>query len=206
MNRLSQMILTHLAGAAVPLQHRNGRMPLASDSDFAEIVINRPGTDQNRHLSVPVREPAAVRAAGNEITIATTDVMNTDLIDACALRWTAWRYLRRGNFEGDQMAGDSPCRCCCGIERAGTPAFCNPNSGQFLHIPNQMRWPRAAKQAKTAIVMGEAGLWNGILIVKMPKADPLYMLAIRSTGARADGRNGNNHRSGACSIRNGWCG
>ena len=72
-------------------------MPLASDSDFAEIAVpSRPGTDQNRHFISTGTGIETTQAAGNEICIVTTDVMNTDFpIDALRFRWTAWRYLRR---------------------------------------------------------------------------------------------------------------
>lgn len=175
MNRLSdQMILTHLAGARGFHYNIEWAVPLASDSDFAEIAVNpvRAPT-KNRHFISTGTGIETVKAAGDEITIATTDVMNTDLIDA--LRTTLDGMAVPPPpviFEGDKMASDSPLRVLL-VSSEQYTSILQSNSGQFRTFQaNAMA--RAQQAGQNPLFMGEAGLWNGILIVKMPKPIRFY--------------------------------
>ncbi|MGC4441933.1 DUF4043 family protein, partial [Streptococcus suis] len=58
-------------------------VPLASDPDFAEILVNPvKAPSKNRHFLSTGSGLERVSAAGNEIALATTDVFNADLVDA----------------------------------------------------------------------------------------------------------------------------
>ena len=84
MARLSdQLILTHLAGARGFHDNIEWAVPKASDADFAEIAVNRvKAPTKNRHFISTGSGIESVKAGSNAITIATSDVFNSDLVDS----------------------------------------------------------------------------------------------------------------------------
>jgi hypothetical protein len=86
--------------------------PLASDPDFSSIMINpvRAPT-RNRHYLASSGSLKKVVAAGNEITIASTDTMTADVIDALRTKLDSMPLPPQGvRFDGDQAADDAPLR------------------------------------------------------------------------------------------------
>jgi hypothetical protein len=69
-------------------------------------------------------------------------------------------------FEGDQMAADAPMRVLMCSSEQYTSLVQSTNFRTFQ--ANAMA--RASMAKNNPLFMGEAGLWNGILIIKMPKA------------------------------------
>ena len=168
MTRLSdQLALAHMAGARGFANDIEWALPLASDADFAEICVNPiKAPTKNRHFMSTGTGIEGIKAAGNEITIATTDVMNVDLVDNL-------RTLLDGmplppppvRFKDDQMSQDSPMRVLLCSSEQYTSLVQSTNFRTFQ--ANAMARAQMAKN--NPLFMGEAGLWNGILIVKMPK-------------------------------------
>lgn len=175
MNRLGdQSILTHLAGARGFHDNIEWAVPKASDPDFAEIMINPvKAPTKNRHFMSTGSGIESIKAAANEITIATTDVMNADLVDALRTQLDSMAIPPPPVvFEGDKMASDSPLRVLL-VSSEQYTAFLQSNSGQFRTLQaNAMA--RSQQAGNNPLFMGEAGLWNGILIVKMPKPIRFY--------------------------------
>ena len=175
MARLSdQLILTHLAGARGFHDNIEWAVPKASDADFAEIAVNRvKAPTKNRHFISTGSGIESVKAGSNAITIATSDVFNSDLVDSL-------RTLIDGMaippppviFEGDKMANDSPLRVLlCSSEQY--TSFLKSNSGNVRTLQaNSMA--RAQQAGNNPVLMGDAMLWNGIVIVKMPKPIRFY--------------------------------
>jgi N4-gp56 family major capsid protein len=169
-----QSILTHLAGARGFHDNIEWAVPLANDLDFAEILVNPvKAPTKNRHFMSTGSGIETVKAAGNEITIATTDVMNTDLIDALRTQLDSMPIPPPPViFEGDKMASDSPLRVLL-VSSEQYTSILQSNSGQFRTFQaNAMA--RAQSAGQNPLFTGEAGLWNGILIVKMPKPIRFY--------------------------------
>lgn len=175
MNRLGdQLILTHMAGARGFHDNIEWAVPVASDPDFAEIAINPvKAPTKNRHFMSTGSGIETIKASGNEITIATTDVMNTDLIDALRTQLDSMPVPPPPVvFEGDKMASDAPLRVLL-VSSEQYTSILQSNSGQFRTFQaNAMA--RSAMAGNNPLFMGEAGLWNGILIVKMPKPIRFY--------------------------------
>lgn len=175
MARLSdQLILTHLAGARGFHDNIEWAVPKASDPDFAEIAVNTvKAPTRNRHFMSTGSGIETIKASGNEITIATTDIMNSDLVDA--LRTTLDSMAVPPPpvvFEGDKMASDSPLRVLL-VSSEQYTAFLQSNSGSFRTLQaNAMA--RSQMAGNNPLFMGDAGLWNGILIIKMPKPIRFY--------------------------------
>jgi N4-gp56 family major capsid protein len=168
MSRLEdQLSLVHLAGARGSASDIEWAVPLQSDPDFADIVVNPiKAPTRNRHFMSTGSGIEKIVASGNEITIASTDVMNIDVVDALRTKLDSMPLPPPPvRFEGDQMSQDAPMRVLlCSSEQYTSLV----RSTNFRTLQaNAMARSNMAKQ--NPLFMGEAGLWNGILIVKMPK-------------------------------------
>ena len=173
MTRLEdQLKLVHLAGARGFANDIEWAVPLASDVDFADIVVNPVrAPSRNRHFMSTGSGMEKIAASGNEITIATTDVMNIDLVDALRTKLDSMPLPPPGvKFEGDQMSQDAPVRVLLCSSEQYTSLVRSTNFRTWQ--ANAMARSQMAKN--NPLFMGEAGLWNGILIVKMPKPIRFY--------------------------------
>lgn len=175
MNRLNdQSILVHMAGARGSHNNIEWAVPLASDPDFAEIMINPvKAPTKNRHYMSTGSGIEGIKAGSSEITIATTDVMNTDVVDAIRTSLDSMAIPPPPVvFEGDLAAADSPLRVLlCSSEQY--TSIQQSNSGAFRTFQaNAMA--RASQAGNHPLFRGDVGLWNGILIIKMPKPIRFY--------------------------------
>jgi N4-gp56 family major capsid protein len=186
MHRLNdQLSLVHLAGARGFANDIEWAIPTSRDADFRKIMVNTVrAPTRNRHFMSNGSGMEKVAASGNEITIATTDVMNLDLVDDLNA-WLGSTPLPPPGvvFEGDQAAMDSPLRVLL-VSSEQYSSF--QRSGNFrTYQANAMA--RASQAKNHPIFTGDVGLWNGILIVKMPKpirfyaGDPIYWCASTTT-------------------------
>ena len=168
MTRLEdQLKLVHLAGARGFANDIEWAVPTTDDADFASIVVNpvRAPT-RNRHWMSTGSGLEKIAASGNEITIATTDVMNIDVIDALRTKLDSMPLPPPPvRFEGDQMSQDAPMRVLLCSSEQYTSIVRSTNFRTWQ--ANAMA--RASLAKNNPLFMGEAGLWNGILVVKMPK-------------------------------------
>lgn len=167
-----QRTLVHLAGARGFHDNIEWAVPLAADQDFAEIMVNPvKAPTRNRHFMSTGTGIERVAAAGNEISIATTDVMNMDVVDAIATVISSIPLPPPPvKFEGDSAADDAPLRVLL-LSPEQYTSFVKSGNFRTLQASAMAR----AQQAKgNPLFMGEAGLWNGILLVKMPKPIRFY--------------------------------
>lgn len=173
MTRLEdQLKLVHLAGARGFANDIEWAVPLASDPDFSEICVNPvKAPTRNRHFMSTGSGIEKVAATGNEISIATTDVMNIDLVDALRTKLDSMPLPPPPvRFDSDQMSQDAPMRVLLCSSEQYTSLVRSTNFRTWQ--ANAMARAQMAKQ--NPLFMGEAGLWNGILIVKMPKPIRFY--------------------------------
>lgn len=168
MQRLEdQLNLVHMAGARGFANDIEWAVPLASDPDFAAICVNAVrAPSKNRHFMSTGSGIEPVAASGNAISIATTDVANLDLLDAIRTKLDSMPLAPPPvSFPGDQMASDSPMRVLLVSSEQYTSIV---KSGNFRTLQAQAM-ARAQMAKNNPLFMGDAGLWNGILVVKMPK-------------------------------------
>ena len=173
MTRLEdQLALVHLAGARGFANDIEWAVPLASDGDFAEICVNTVrAPTYNRHFMSTGSGIEHIAASGNAITIATTDVMNIDVVDAIRTKLDSMPLPPPPVvFKDDQAAMDAPLRVLLVSSEQYTSIVQSTNFRTFQ--ANAMARAQLAKN--NPLFMGEAGLWNGILIVKMPKPIRFY--------------------------------
>jgi N4-gp56 family major capsid protein len=173
MQRLEdQLNLVHLAGARGFANDIEWAVPLASDADFASICVNSvKAPTYNRHFMSTGSGLEHITASGNEITLASTDVMNIDVIDAIRTKLDSTPLPPPPvRFKDDQMANDSPMRVLLVSSEQYTSIVKSTNFRTF----QAQAMARAQMAKNNPLFMGEAGLWNGILIVKMPKPIRFY--------------------------------
>lgn len=168
MDRFSdQSILVHLAGARGFHNNIEWAVPLASHAKFSEIMVNPiKAPTKNRHFMSTGSGIEPVKAAGNEITLASTDVLNADVVDGIRTYIDSMPLPPPPVvFEGDKAATDSPLRVLL-VSSEQYTSFVQSTNFRSLQA-NAMA--RSQQAGMNPLFMGEAGLWNGILIVKMPK-------------------------------------
>jgi len=173
MNRYQdQLMLTHLAGARGFHNNIEWAVPLASHPKFATYCVNRvKAPTKNRHYMSTGSGIEHISASGSEITLSTTDVLNTDVVDGLRTLLDSMPLPPAPIvFDGDKAGADSPLRVLL---------VSSENYTQFVQSTNfrtlqSYAVARAAQMGQHPLFLGEAGLWNGILIVKMPKPIRFY--------------------------------
>lgn len=167
-----QRILTHLAGARGFHNTAEWVLPLASHAKFAEIMVNTVrAPSKNRHYMASGGVISSFAAAGDEVTIQTTDTMSTDVVDSLATFLDSMTYAPGPvKFEGDMQAEDSPLRVLL-VSPEQYNGFLR--SGLFRTWQSNAM-ARANQANKHPLMMGDAGVWRNILIVKMPKPIRFY--------------------------------
>jgi N4-gp56 family major capsid protein len=173
MNRLEdQLCIVHLAGARGFADDIEWAVPVPTHTDFNKVLVNRvKAPTRNRHYMSTGSGIEPIKAGGNEITIATTDVMNADVVDAI-------RTVLDGmplppppvKYDDDQMSNDVPMRVLM-VSSEQYTSFVQSTNFRTLQA-NAMARAQMAKM--NPLFLGDAGMWNGILIVKMPKPIRFY--------------------------------
>jgi N4-gp56 family major capsid protein len=173
MSRLEdQRTLIHLAGARGFANNGEWAVPLQAHAKFAEIMINTvKAPSHNRHFMANGGNIVPFAASANAVSIQTTDQMSIDLVDSLAT-WLDGAPFAPGavKFDGDELAEDAPLRVLL-VSAEQYNGFLR--SGLFRQLQAQST-ARASAAKQNPIMLGDAGLWRGILIVKMPKPIRFY--------------------------------
>jgi N4-gp56 family major capsid protein len=182
MNRLEdQLCIVHLAGARGFADDIEWAVPVSTHPDFNKVLVNRvKAPTRNRHYMSTGSGIEPVKAAGNEISLATTDVMNADVVDAIRTVLDGMPLPPPSvKYDDDQMSNDVPMRVLM-VSSEQYTSFVQSTNFRTLQA-NAMARAQMAKM--NPLFLGDAGMWNGILIVKMPKpirfysGDPIYWCA-----------------------------
>lgn len=168
-----QTLLVHMAGARGSHDNIEWAVPTANDRDFNEIMVNPvKAPSKNRHFVASADGVTSVQDAGaGALKIATTDVFTMDTVDSMR---TVLDQIPLPPpvvmFEGDKAAADSPLRVWL-----VSPAQYNRFSAdpKFRQL-QASAIARASQANQHPLFLGEAGLWNGFLIVKMPRPIRFY--------------------------------
>jgi N4-gp56 family major capsid protein len=167
-----QRTLVHLAGARGFHNSMEWSIPLASHARFAEIMVNTVrAPSKNRHYMSTGSGIEAVSASGGDLAIATTDVMNMDVVDALRATLDSMQLAPPPvEFDGDKLSADSPIRV---LMVSAEQYLSFVQSGNFRVLQSNAM-ARSAQAGNNPLFAGDAGLWNGILVVKMPKPIRFY--------------------------------
>lgn len=169
---VDQSLLVHMAGARGYHDNIEWAIPTDSHAKFADIMVNPVlAPSKNRHFIADGAGIAPFGVTAGEVNLDTTDQLKMGVIDA--IRTTMDQIALPPppvRFEGDSAADDEPLRVLL-VSPAQYSAFAtDPNFRQF-----QAAAMARAQQAKMhPLFLGSIGLWNGVLIVKMPRPIRFY--------------------------------
>ena len=170
---MDQSLLVHMAGARGFHDNIEWRIPVAANPKFAAMAVNPvKAPTKNRHFIADGTNgiiPFAL--SGADVDIATTDVLSMDVVDAIRTTMESIALPPPAvKIPGDVVAEDSPLRVLL-VSPAQYHSFAqDPNFRQFQ--ANALA--RASKAKQHPLFLGECGLWNGVLIMKMPKPIRFY--------------------------------
>lgn len=170
---VDQSLLVHMAGARGFHDNIEWVVPTTADADFGAIMVNPvKAPTKNRHFIADAGNgirPFAIN--GGEVDLATTDLLKMDTVDGIRT------YMEQIAlppppviFEGDKAATDAPLRVLLCSPAQYSDFAKDPNFRQF----QASAMARASQAGMHPLFMGDAGLWNGILIVKMNRAIRFY--------------------------------
>jgi len=170
---LDQSTLVHLSGARGFHDHRiEWTVPVNTHEKFAEIMVNPvKAPTKNRHLVAGAGSVGELKANAGELVISSTDGLSMDVLDAVR-EWSDSIPLPPPpvEFDNDQAATDSPIRVYLASPAQYSQFATDPAFRAFQ--ANASARARLAKDHP--LFLGDAGLWNGILILKNPKPIRFY--------------------------------
>lgn len=166
----TQTALVHLAGARGSMVGRDWVVPLASDTDFASIMINPVRAPSfNRHLVI---DGSTLVQGGAQLgSIDSTDIWTLDHIDGLSLLLDDMETpIQPVKIADDPAAEDEPIKGVLWLtprqwNQIKTASGGSNNWRTFLANAFQ----RKTYGSKHPLFSGEAGMWNGILIRQMPR-------------------------------------
>lgn len=170
---IDQSLLVQMAGARGFHNNIEWVVPTVADADFADIMVNPvQAPTKNRHFIADVGngiKPFGINAG--EVDLQTTDLMKMDTIDSVRV-WMESIALPPPQviFPGDEAATDSPIRVLLVSPAQYSGFAADPAFRQF----QASAMARATQANRHPLFMGDAGLWNGVLIIKMPRPIRFY--------------------------------
>lgn len=167
-----QSMLVHMAGARGYHDNIEWRLPTADHADFAEMAINTvKAPTKNRHFIADGTTIKPFTVIAGEVDLQSTDTLDMDVVDSIRTMIESIALPPPAiKLPGDKVAEDSPLRCLM-VSPAQYHSFAaDPNFRQFQ--ANALA--RASKADNHPLFLGEVGLWNGVLICKMPKPIRFY--------------------------------
>lgn len=170
---IDQTNLVHLAGARGNHNNIEWVLPTDVDPDLPEIMVNPVlAPTKNRHFIADGTngiQPFAINAG--EIDLATTDLFKMATVDGIRTFMDQIALPPPPvKFEGDAAADDAPLRVLL-VSPAQYSGFATDPAFRQMQAS---ALARAQQANRHPIFLGDIGLWNGILIVKMPKPIRFY--------------------------------
>lgn len=164
-----QSTLVHLAGDRGTQATEDWVVPLASDGDFASIMVNavQPPT-YNTHF---VASGDSLVKGGQQLgSVATTDLFKLEHIDGMRTLLDEAAYpLQPVRISDDPAAADEPMWVLYVSPRQWSSLLTN-TSATGIRSFQQNAWNRASYGSKHPLFKGEVGMWNGILVKKLNRA------------------------------------
>ena len=169
---VDQSLLVHMAGARGFYNNIEWVVPTTADADFADIMVNPvKAPSKNRHYLVDADAVTPFKVSAGDVDITTTDIFKMDTVDS--MRTVLDQIALPPpivKFEGDKAADDSPLRVWMVSPAQYNKFAADPTFRQF----QASAMARASQAGQHPLFLGEAGLWNGFLIIKMPKPIRFY--------------------------------
>jgi len=169
---VDQSLLVHMAGARGYQDNIEWVVPTKDDPKFKEIMVNRvKAPTKNRHYLATGDSIQQFKQTGGEIDITTADMLKMDTIDSMkSLMDQIALPPPIVKFEGDTMSDDDPLRVWMLSPAQYNKFAADPAFRQF----QAAALARAAQAAGHPLFKGQAGIWNGFLMIKMPRPIRFY--------------------------------
>lgn len=170
---LDQSILTHLAGARGFHDTIEWRVPTEDDPEFAEMLVNpvKAPTKNRHYMADGTNGLKAFTVGGGEATIASTDDLNMTVVDAIrTLLESITMPPPAVKIPGDIEAEETPLRALL-LSPAQYHAFAQDDDFRKFQVA---ALNRASNAKRHPLFLGEAALWNGILLLKQPRPVRFY--------------------------------
>ena len=169
---VDQSLLVHMAGARGFHNNIEWVVPTTDDADFGDIMVNPvKAPSKNRHYLVDADAVTEFKVNAGDVDITTADIFKMDTVDS--MRTVLDQIALPPpivKFEGDKAADDSPLRVWMVSPAQYNKFAADPSFRQF----QASAMARASQAGQHPLFLGEAGLWNGFLIIKMPRAIRFY--------------------------------
>jgi N4-gp56 family major capsid protein len=165
----TQQLLVHLAGSRGSQAGMDWVVPLQTDPDFANILVNAVKAPTfNRHY---VASGTSIVNGGQQLgSIASTDIFKLEHLDALrAFIDDMDLPMQPVKIADDPAAQDEPLYIYLASPRQYQSLLTN-TSGNVLRTFQQNAWVRAQYGSKHPLFKGEVGIWNGILVKKMVRS------------------------------------
>lgn len=170
---LDQSILTHLAGARGFHDNIEWRVPTEDDPEFAELLVNpvKAPTKNRHYVADGTNGIKGFEVSGGEMAIASTDDLNMLVVDSIRTLIESLPLPPPAvKIPGDIAAEDEPLRALL-LSPAQYHAFAQDDDFRKFQVAAMNR---ASNAKKHPLFLGEAALWNGILLLKQPKPVRFY--------------------------------
>lgn len=164
-----QLNLVHLAGARGTQEGLDWVVPLSSDADYADILVNPVlAPSYNRHF---VADAGTLIQGGAQLaSIDSTDVLKLEHLDALRAYIDDLEFpLQPVKIADDPAGDDEPLYVFLASPRQYSSLLTN-TSGAVLRTFQQNAVTRAGYGSKHPLFRGEVGIWNGILVKKATRA------------------------------------
>lgn len=170
---MDQSLLVHMGGARGFHDNIEWRIPTADHAKFSAMAVNTvKAPTKNRHyIADGTNGIQPFTLSSTDVDLATTDLLTMDVVDSIRTVMESIALPPPAiKIPGDVVAEDSPLRVLL-VSPAQYHSFAqDPNFRQFQ--ANALA--RASKAKQHPLFLGECGLWNGILLMKMPKPIRFY--------------------------------
>lgn len=170
---LDQSILTHVGGARGFHDNIEWRLPTEDDPEFAELLVNpvKAPTKNRHYLADGTNGLKAFSVNAGDVALATTDDLNMTVVDAVRTLIESLPLPPPSvKIPGDVAAEDEPLRALL-LSPAQYHAFAQDDAFRKFQVA---ALNRAANAKRHPLFLGEAALWNGILLLKQPKPIRFY--------------------------------
>jgi hypothetical protein len=158
--------MVHLAGGRGSQTGKDWVVPLASDADFSDIMVNSiKAPTYNRHLVV---NGTGFTVGGQQLgSIVSTDLWTLNHIDELAVILSDHNMgLQPVKLNDDPAAEDDPIK---GVLYLTERQWNNIKTSNAYQTAVQQAWSRKSYGSKHPLFSGEPIMWNGILVRKLPK-------------------------------------
>jgi len=163
-----QSTLVHLAGGRGTQGGTDWVIPLSTDAEFAEIMVNAvKAPSYNLHFVTD--GTALVQGALQLQSVDTTDKLTLEHFDEIATILADAEYkLQPVRLPDDPAADDEPMYVCLVSHRAWNSILTN-TSNLVWRTFLQNAWTRASYGSKHPLFTGETGMWRNIVVKKLDR-------------------------------------